>query len=189
MYYTLCFPPEVTDDDVLRTTDAALRRGDAVGFRNFNLRIFNLRVSNPNKLIVDVFWHDVGFQCARVSAQTNTMKFRKSTVILLEAMIVELECLNSSFVELSLLSRFDKRLSFEQFEPTVSQSAVSFPPLYVVCIIHIIHIYIELYQLLYTYKHKYVYTYIHVYIYIYTHTYIYVYIYIYIYIHTYVSLY
>ena len=24
------------------------------------------------------FWHDVGFQCARVSAQTNTMKFRKS---------------------------------------------------------------------------------------------------------------
>ena len=28
---------------------------DAVGFHNFNLRIFNLRVSNPNKLIVDVF--------------------------------------------------------------------------------------------------------------------------------------
>ena len=26
------------------------------------------------------FWHDVGFQCARVSAQKNTMKFRKSTV-------------------------------------------------------------------------------------------------------------
>ena len=32
------------------------RRGKAgtVGFHNFNLRIFNLRVSNPNKLIVDV---------------------------------------------------------------------------------------------------------------------------------------
>ena len=28
----------------------------AVGFHNFNLRIFNLRLSNPNKLIVDVFW-------------------------------------------------------------------------------------------------------------------------------------
>ena len=28
---------------------------DTVGFHNFNLRIFNLRVSNPNKLIVDVF--------------------------------------------------------------------------------------------------------------------------------------
>ena len=28
---------------------------DAVGFHNFNLRILNLRVSNPNKLIVDVF--------------------------------------------------------------------------------------------------------------------------------------
>ena len=26
-----------------------------VGFHDFNLRIFNLRVSNPNKLIVDVF--------------------------------------------------------------------------------------------------------------------------------------
>ena len=25
------------------------------------------------------FWHDVGFQCARVSAQKNAMKFRKST--------------------------------------------------------------------------------------------------------------
>ena len=25
-----------------------------VGFRNFNLRIFNLRVSNPSKLIVDI---------------------------------------------------------------------------------------------------------------------------------------
>ena len=55
-------------------------RGSAVGFHNFNLQTFNLRVSNPNKLIVDVFWHDVGFQCARVSAQKNTMKFRKSTV-------------------------------------------------------------------------------------------------------------
>ena len=27
----------------------------AVGFHNFNLRIFNLRVSSPNKLMVDVF--------------------------------------------------------------------------------------------------------------------------------------
>ena len=26
------------------------------------------------------FGHDVGFQCARVSAEKNTMKFRKSTV-------------------------------------------------------------------------------------------------------------
>ena len=29
--------------------------GRTVGFHNFNLRIFNLRVSNQNKLIVDVF--------------------------------------------------------------------------------------------------------------------------------------
>ena len=27
-----------------------------------------------------LFRHDVGFQCARVSAQKSTMKFRKSTV-------------------------------------------------------------------------------------------------------------
>ena len=27
-----------------------------VGFHNFNLRIFNVRVSNPTKLIVDVFF-------------------------------------------------------------------------------------------------------------------------------------
>ena len=30
-------------------------RAGTVGFHNFNLRILNLRVSNPNKLIVDVF--------------------------------------------------------------------------------------------------------------------------------------
>ena len=29
---------------------------DTVGFHNFNLRMFNLRVSNPYKLIVDVFF-------------------------------------------------------------------------------------------------------------------------------------
>ena len=59
-----------------------LDRCDTVGFHNFNLRIFNLRVSNPKEIFVDVFWHDVGFQCARVSAKKNTMKFRKSTVVL-----------------------------------------------------------------------------------------------------------
>ena len=33
----------------------ACQGASTVGFHNFNLRIFNLRVSNPNKLIVDVF--------------------------------------------------------------------------------------------------------------------------------------
>ena len=33
----------------------AIPPDDTVGFHNFNLRIFNFRVSNPNKLIVDVF--------------------------------------------------------------------------------------------------------------------------------------
>ena len=60
----------------------AVEEWPAVGFHNFNLRMFNWRVSNPNKSIVDVFCgHDVGFQCARVSAQKKTMKFRKSTVV------------------------------------------------------------------------------------------------------------
>ena len=45
----------------------------AVGFHNLNLRIFSLRVSNPNKLVV--FWHDVGFQGARVSAQKTRWDF------------------------------------------------------------------------------------------------------------------
>ena len=36
-----------------------------------------------DKLIVDAFLHDVGFQGARVSAQKNTMIFRKSTVLTL----------------------------------------------------------------------------------------------------------
>ena len=30
------------------------KHDSTVGFHNFNLRIFNLRVSNPDKLIVDV---------------------------------------------------------------------------------------------------------------------------------------
>ena len=32
-----------------------MRVTGTVGFHNFNLRIFNSRVSNPNNLIVDVF--------------------------------------------------------------------------------------------------------------------------------------
>ena len=37
--------------------DASTQAGgvNTVGFQNFNLRIFNSRVSNPNNLIVDVF--------------------------------------------------------------------------------------------------------------------------------------
>ena len=37
-----------------RAGDAAQADITTVGFHNLNLRIFNLRVSNPNKLIVDV---------------------------------------------------------------------------------------------------------------------------------------
>ena len=53
----------------------------AVGFHNFNLRIFNLRVSNPNKLVVDVFFDTMSdFNVPGSRPNKNTMKFRKSTV-------------------------------------------------------------------------------------------------------------
>ena len=51
-----------------------------VGFHNFNLRIFNLRVSNPNKLIVDVFLTRCRISMCQGLGPKNTMKFRKSTV-------------------------------------------------------------------------------------------------------------
>ena len=51
-----------------------------VGFHDFNLRIFNLRVSNPNKLIVDVFVDTMSAFNAPGSRPKKTIKFRKSTV-------------------------------------------------------------------------------------------------------------
>ena len=55
-----------------------------VGFYNFNLRVFNLRVSNPNKLIVHVFLTRCRISMCHGLGQTkNTMKFRKSTVLTL----------------------------------------------------------------------------------------------------------
>ena len=54
----------------------------SVGFHNFNLRIFNLRVSNPNKLIVDVFLTLCRISmCQGLGPTKNTMTFRKSTVL------------------------------------------------------------------------------------------------------------
>ena len=55
-----------------------------VSFHNFNLRIFNLRVSNPHKLIVDVFFDTMSdFNVPGSRPNKNTMKFRKSTVIMI----------------------------------------------------------------------------------------------------------
>ena len=55
-----------------------------VGFHNFNLRMFNLRVSNPNKLIVDVFLDTTSdFNVPGSRPNKNTMKFLKSTVIII----------------------------------------------------------------------------------------------------------
>ena len=52
--------------------------GATVGFHNFNLRIFNLRVSNPDKLIVDLFDTMSDFNVPG-SGPKKSMKFRKST--------------------------------------------------------------------------------------------------------------
>ena len=46
-----------------------------VGFHNFNLRIFNLRVSNPNKLIVDVFLTRRRISMCQGLGPKKTMRF------------------------------------------------------------------------------------------------------------------
>ena len=51
-----------------------------VGFHNFNLRIYNLRVSNPNKLIAGVFLTRCRISMCQGLGPTKTMEFRKSTV-------------------------------------------------------------------------------------------------------------
>ena len=49
-----------------------------VGFHNFNLRFFDLRVSHPIKLIVDVFVDTMSdFNVPGSRPNKNTMKFRK----------------------------------------------------------------------------------------------------------------
>ena len=54
---------------------------NTVGFHNFNLRIVNLRVSNPNKLIVDAFVDTMSdFNVPGSRPNKITTKFRKSTV-------------------------------------------------------------------------------------------------------------
>ena len=45
----------LTDFETSGVRSSHLDQDDTVGFHNFNLRNFNLRVSNPNKLIVYVF--------------------------------------------------------------------------------------------------------------------------------------
>ena len=47
-----------------------------VGLHNFNLRIFNFRVSNPNKLIVDVFFDTMSdFNVPGFRPQKQTLIF------------------------------------------------------------------------------------------------------------------
>ena len=60
-----------------------------VGFHNFNLRIDNLRVSNPNTFIVDVFVDTMSdFNVPESRPEQKTMKFRKPTVAVVTITIV-----------------------------------------------------------------------------------------------------
>ena len=55
---------------------------NTVGFHNLDLRIFNLRVSNPNDC--GCFFDTMSdFNVPRSRPKKNTMKFRKSTVIIM----------------------------------------------------------------------------------------------------------
>ena len=54
--YVLCCLQKAARSPCASSTPRTLpSRASTVGFQNVNLRIFNLRVSNPNKLIVDIF--------------------------------------------------------------------------------------------------------------------------------------
>ena len=105
-----------------------------VGFHNFNLRIFNLRVLNPNKLIVDVFLtrcriskcqglgpkkHDEISEIDRTHVGSGDDTVGNPH----RARISQFE-----LFELVLLSKLDKQLPVQQLEATVSQSTVPSPP-------------------------------------------------------------
>ena len=76
---------------IIIITTMAVHSGSApwnphtVGFHNSNLRIFNLRFSNPNKWIVDVVFDMMSdFNVPESRPNKNTMKFRKSTVSIVQ---------------------------------------------------------------------------------------------------------
>ena len=132
------------------TRNLGMEIGRTVGFHDFNLRIVKLRVKSEqiNWMFV---WHDVGFQCARVSAQENTMKFRKSTVPAARGTNAALQ---------------DRRGLKVWFGSAGS--------------VRYIYIYIYIYMYIYTYIHIYIYIYTYMYIHIYEHICIHIYIYIFI---------
>ena len=55
---------------------------NTVGFHNFNLRIFNLRVSNPNNYFFHFYDTISDFSVPGSRPPKNTTKFRTSTVSL-----------------------------------------------------------------------------------------------------------
>ena len=84
-----------------------------VGFHNFNLRNFNLRVSNPSKLIVDVCFFDtmLDFNVPGSRPKNNTIKFRKSTVYVYNVCVLclRVDTYRYTFVHPVSITRFPLR--------------------------------------------------------------------------------
>ena len=55
MYYYVVLTIVCSIIIIIISSSSSSSSSSTVGVHNFNLRIFNLRVSNPNKSIVDVF--------------------------------------------------------------------------------------------------------------------------------------
>ena len=140
---------------------AGLLSDGTVGFHNFNLRIFNLRVSNPNKLIVDVFLTRCRISMCQGLGPKNTMKFRKSTVDGCskskgKKTIVETIHVGNTLYLLPLFNHLGLLYTMRTTNSKVSQ-----PP---TISISSGHVYIYIYM----YTHDIcIYTYIYIYIYIY----------------------
>ena len=139
---------------------------------------FSIWESSLNNSIVDVFWHDVGFQCARVSAQKSKHGISKT-----DRSRTDSYCTEGAWWRLARVrscARLRCIVRGSQMHSSMLLSVFSKPPL-IMCMY--IYIYIYIYVCMYIYIYIYICIHIYIYIYIHTHTHIYIYIYVYIYIY------
>ena len=133
--------------------------GHTVGFHNFNLRIFNLRVSNPNKLIVDVFLtrcrismcQDLGPKKHDEISEIDRRLFCKGLLC-----FNTMPCRHMRLLVHFSLAPTSMNTQFEDPEPPRLNKVIRAPPQ--------THLSLSLYIYIYMYM------YIYIYIYIYTHT-------------------